>query len=131
MAIQGAFDFGNGATAPFYSINFYFIAGYTDGGFPYGITWEEHETQQELENRINKDVGELRMSDLKLTEHQWKEFVETYDMYMDGIESFLNAETGELVTLRTYDMDDEDEELSEIIDEGFNEIYFREVEIGK
>ena len=21
--------------------NFYFIAGYTDGGIPYGITWEE------------------------------------------------------------------------------------------
>ncbi|WP_238322701.1 hypothetical protein [Gorillibacterium massiliense] len=26
--------------------NFYFIAGYTDGGFPYGITWEEHEAEQ-------------------------------------------------------------------------------------
>lgn len=25
--------------------HYYFIAGYTSGGFPYGITWEEHEAE--------------------------------------------------------------------------------------
>jgi len=33
--------------------NFYFIAGYTNWGFPYGITWEE----AELDNLIENDVG--------------------------------------------------------------------------
>ncbi|MFD0692605.1 UPF0158 family protein [Paenibacillus sp. GCM10027628] len=65
------------------------------------------------------------MKELKLTEMQWKELVETYDIYMDEIEFFLNVETGETVTLRSYDRDDEDEELSETIEEGFNEIYYR------
>ncbi|MFC6652739.1 hypothetical protein [Paenibacillus rhizoplanae] len=26
--------------------NFYFIAGYTEGGFPFGITWEEYEAEK-------------------------------------------------------------------------------------
>lgn len=43
---------------PFQDENFYFIAGYTQGGVPYGITWEEageieaaeHETEQQEPN---------------------------------------------------------------------------------
>ena len=31
--------------------NFYYIAGYTSGGAPYGITWE----QAEAEGLLNKD----------------------------------------------------------------------------
>lgn len=81
--------------------------------------------EQERDNRMNKETGELHMKELKLTEQQWKELVETYDIYVDGIEFFLNVETGEIITLRSYDMEDEDEELSEIIEEGFNEIYYR------
>ncbi|NGM82453.1 hypothetical protein G5B47_08485 [Paenibacillus sp. 7124] len=65
------------------------------------------------------------MKELKLSEGQMKELVETYDLYMDGIDFFLNIETGEIVTLNSFDPDDEDKELSEIIDEGFNEVYFR------
>lgn len=34
--------------------NFAFIAGYTPGGFPYGITWEE---QAELEKNEGKDLN--------------------------------------------------------------------------
>ena len=34
--------------------NFAFIAGYTSGGFPYGITWEEH---AELEKNEGKDLN--------------------------------------------------------------------------
>ncbi|WNS40852.1 hypothetical protein [Paenibacillus sp. MMS20-IR301] len=29
--------------------NFYFIAGYTEGGAPFGITWEEHEAESQLQ----------------------------------------------------------------------------------
>ncbi len=34
--------------------NFYFIAGYTSGGAPYGITWEEYRQ----ENTDNRDTSE-------------------------------------------------------------------------
>ena len=33
--------------------NFAFIAGYTPGGFPYGITWEE---QAEIDRRERKEL---------------------------------------------------------------------------
>ena len=29
--------------------NFYFIAGWTEGGYPFGVTWEEAEAQGLLE----------------------------------------------------------------------------------
>lgn len=105
--------------------NFYFIAGYTDGGFPYGITWEEYEAEQRDEARKVTATGGKPMKEMKLTKQQLQEIVDTYDMYVEGLESFLNIETGEVVTLRTFDRDDEDEELSEVIEEGFHEIYFR------
>lgn len=35
---------------------FYFIAGYTDNGFPYGITWE----QAEEEGLIDSDEDNLK-----------------------------------------------------------------------
>ncbi|MCH1640861.1 UPF0158 family protein [Paenibacillus timonensis] len=105
--------------------NFYFIAGYTNWGFPYGITWEEYEAEQRGESRKTAAAGGEHMKELKLTKQQLQEIVDAYDMYVEGIESFLNIETGEVVMLRTFDRDEEDEELSEIIEEGFDEIYFR------
>lgn len=65
------------------------------------------------------------MKELKLNKQQLQEIVDAYDMYVEGIEFFLNIETVDVVMLRTFDMDEEDEELSEMIDEGFNETYFR------
>ncbi|MED4600196.1 UPF0158 family protein [Paenibacillus validus] len=105
--------------------NFYFIAGCTDGGFPYGITWEEYEAEQRVGSIMKERVKGGHMKELKLTKQQFQEIVDAYDMYVEGIESFLNIETGDVVTLRTFDRDEEDEELSEVIEEGFNEIYFR------
>ncbi|MBD2872776.1 UPF0158 family protein [Paenibacillus arenilitoris] len=104
---------------------FYFIAGYTEGGAPYGVTWEEYEVQSALakENRISD--GGSQMKQLVLTERQLQELIETYDMHMDGIEHFLNIDTGEIVMINSFDGDDEDESLSEAIEEGFNEIYFQ------
>lgn len=101
---------------------FYFIAGYTDGGVPYGLTWEEYEAEQSC---VSKNFGGDCMLELKLTEQQLQEIVEIYDIYVDEIEYFLNIETGDVVMLRGFDMDEEEEQLSEAIDDGFNEIYFR------
>lgn len=105
--------------------NFYFIAGYTDGGFPYGITWEEYEAEQRGESTKMKVAEGDHLKELKLTKQQFQEIVDAYDMHIEEMEFYLNIETGEVVTLRTFDMDEEDEELSELIEEGFNEIYFR------
>lgn len=30
---------------------FYYIAGYTSGGSPYGISWEEYETENEVSSQ--------------------------------------------------------------------------------
>lgn len=65
------------------------------------------------------------MREMKLTRQQYKEIVDTYGMYVEGLECFLNIETGEVVMLRTFDLDEEDEELGELIEEGYNEVYFR------
>ena len=105
--------------------NFYFIAGYTDGGFPYGITWEEYEAEQSGEVRKVTATEGNPMKDLKLTKQQLREIMDACDMYVEGMDSFLNIESGDVVALRTFDRDEQDEELSKIIEEGFNEIYFR------
>jgi hypothetical protein len=37
-------------------IKFYYIAGYTSGGAPYGITWEEYQNEiKDKENNEEKD----------------------------------------------------------------------------
>lgn len=40
----------------FYGDSYYFIAGYTSGGAPYGITMEEAEEQGLLEEEKNDDA---------------------------------------------------------------------------
>lgn len=65
------------------------------------------------------------MKEVSLTEQQLKDLVETYDMQMDEFDCFLNIETGEVVSIAVYDREEEDEELSEAIEEGFNETFFR------
>ena len=36
---------------------FAYIAGYTDGGFPYGITWEEEREIAKRDPQFGKDLG--------------------------------------------------------------------------
>ena len=41
--------------------NFYYISGYTEGGIPFGITWEEYEKEyknydEKPNNCINEDL---------------------------------------------------------------------------
>jgi hypothetical protein len=38
--------------------NFSFIAGYTSGGAPYGLTWEEYNPAQDGQNKITDDPQE-------------------------------------------------------------------------
>lgn len=65
------------------------------------------------------------MKQLKMTKHQFQEITDSYDTNIEEMEFFLNIETGEIVTLRTFDRDEEEKEMSEIIDELFNEVYFQ------
>nr|WP_306812989.1 UPF0158 family protein [Paenibacillus soyae] len=105
--------------------HFYFIAGYTEGGFPNGITWEEHEAEQNGQLDGQTLQGEVRMIPLKITERQLQELVEAYDMNVDGIEHYLNVETGDVEILNTLDMDEEDERLSWRIEEQLDEVYYQ------
>ncbi|MGG1519623.1 UPF0158 family protein [Paenibacillus oryzisoli] len=64
-------------------------------------------------------------SELTLTQQQFTELVDTYDMYIEVFQNYLNVETGEIVTLRSDEKDPEFEELEEQVEEGFGDIYFR------
>lgn len=105
--------------------NFYFIAGYTEGGFPFGTTWEEYEAEQREKSVMKKVTGRNALKKLTIKQWQLQEIVGTYGMHLEGMDSFLNIETGDVITLHTFDREEEDEELREIIEDGFNEIYFR------
>lgn len=37
--------------------DFAYIVGYTDGGFPYGITWEEAREIAKRDPQFGKDIG--------------------------------------------------------------------------
>ncbi|RXZ78978.1 hypothetical protein EBB07_24910 [Paenibacillaceae bacterium] len=67
----------------------------------------------------------MNMKEFKLNKKQFQEVVDAYDLNIEGMMSYLNIETGDVVTLQTFERNEEDDELSEIIDEGFNIIYFR------
>jgi len=43
---------------------FAYIAGYTEGDFPYGITWEEHWDSQGGHNDKADDLGDIFPDDL-------------------------------------------------------------------
>ena len=40
---------------------FYYIAGYTSGGVPYGITWEEYETMEKEEPKETENLYEKEL----------------------------------------------------------------------
>lgn len=110
--------------------NFYFIAGYTEGGAPYGITWEEHEVEREetrKRNNIisNEEAGPIPIIEMRMTQRQCDELVATPDFRMDEMSYFLNVETGEIAMLSDDDSREEDEELRLEIAEGLNGVYYR------
>lgn len=99
--------------------HFYFIAGYTEGGFPYGITWEEHEREQ------RREAARMTRRELKLSEAQMHELVGLYDTSAEDISFYLNADTGEIIMIHPFDRDEKDEDLEDLIDEDINVIYFK------
>ncbi|MBG9791218.1 hypothetical protein ABD76_01165 [Paenibacillus dendritiformis] len=110
--------------------NFYFIVGYTDGGAPYGITWEEHEAELEETRKRNniisfEEAGPIPIIEMRMTQRQWDELVAVYGYHRYEVSCFLNVETGEIAMLSDDDPREEDEELRLEIAEGLNEIYFR------
>lgn len=71
---------------------FYFIAGYTENGVPYGVTWEEQEEiEQTTKEYMFKEKGDP--VELRMTERQLSELVQTYDFHLEGFRSYLNVET--------------------------------------
>lgn len=51
---------------PWQDDNFYFIAGYTSGGAPYGITWEEYEKEYkeaDEESSVEEDDNDIDFFD--------------------------------------------------------------------
>lgn len=109
--------------------NFYFIVGYTEGGAPYGITWEEHEAELEETRKRNniiriEEAGPIPIIEMRMTQRQWDELVAAYEYRRNEVSCFLNVETGNIAIL-SDDPQEEDEELSLEIAEGLNEIYFR------
>lgn len=91
----------------------------------YGVTWEENEAEKNRLSNFQEEEKTKSMSKLELSEQQMKELVDAYDMQVDGIDFFLNIETGETVIVNSIDPDEEDEELDELIEEGFNEVYYQ------
>lgn len=110
--------------------NFYLIVGYTDGGAPYGITWEEHEAELEETHKrsniiSNEEAGPIPTIEMRMTQRQWGELVATPGFRMDEMSYFLNVETGEIAMLPDDDPREEDEELRLEIAEGLNGVYYR------
>ena len=66
---------------PFSSINekFAYIAGYTQAGFPFGITWEEMERFNELESLIEmleqEEMGEAEKLEQMIDMEKWLAFL--------------------------------------------------------
>jgi len=111
---------------------FYFIAGCTEGGFPFGTTWEEHEAELEMNRKQHniisiEESGPIPVIEMQLSEQQMKVMIDTYDFHIEEMEHFLNVQTGEVIMLSTnrYERTEEEEELYEMIEEDFGDIYYR------
>lgn len=58
------------------------------------------------------------------TSNQLDELVDVYNIQSDGMKHYLHIETGEILMVRTLEMDHEDMRLYEIAEAGLNETYF-------
>lgn len=90
---------------------FYYIAGYTSGGAPYGITWEEAEPLV----GEDEEQGEMAMI-VKI-----KDLVSEMEMQMDEYSQYLNKETGMILTVSNEEMaiveeSEEDDDFSQYPD---------------
>ncbi|GIO16346.1 hypothetical protein J19TS2_59010 [Cohnella xylanilytica] len=90
--------------------NFYFIAGYTDGGFAFGITWEE---QAEIERKVReRELHYATKRSLELPEVQLRKIVDVMNRpYDEFAVAYLNVRMGNVFTINELDGDEEDERL--------------------
>ena len=92
--------------------NFQFIAGYTNSGFPYGITWEEAKLIEEGE-KLKAIKKEERITSER-SSVDLNELIDAFTMQSHDITYYVNRKSGEIVQL-IQGMMEEDEIASEIL----------------
>ncbi len=97
--------------------NFQFIAGHTEGGAPFGLTWEEAKLMEEREklNSLMKNDG------VKKGENPVDliQLVDAFDMQSDCISFYVNRTSGEILSLteiEEMEQDDESELDASVLD---------------
>jgi hypothetical protein len=82
---------------PEFDENFQFIAGYTEGGIPFGITWEEAKLLEEQEKRqvfMKNDIVKNGENPVNLVE-----LIDALDMQSDHLSFYVNRTSGELFSM--------------------------------
>jgi hypothetical protein len=97
--------------------NFQFIAGYTEGGVPFGITWEEAKLIEERENL----KALMKNEEIKNCESpvDLAQLINAFDMQSDHLSFYVNRVSGELLSLteiEEMEQDDESELNTSVLD---------------
>lgn len=81
--------------------NFQFIAGYTEGGAPFGITWEQARLMEVKEKLRASKISEAikNMKPINLTE-----LIEAFDLQSDFLSFYVNLKSGEIVSVTEEEM---------------------------
>lgn len=93
---------------PDFDENFQFIAGYTEGGVPFGTTWEEAKLMEEQEKRqvfMRNEVVKNCENPVNLVE-----LIDALDMQSDHLSFYVNRTSGELLSLTEIEEMEQDYE---------------------
>lgn len=82
--------------------NFQFIAGYTEGGAPFGITWEEGKAKSSYENEGAKNCE----NPVDLVQ-----LIDGFDMQSDHLLFYVNRASGEILSLTEIEEMEQDDEF--------------------
>lgn len=89
--------------------NFAFIAGYTDGGIPFGITWDEQEQLDKIEKKDEDYKGINYKIDLE-------KVIEAIQLTNDQIKYYYYKKTGEIISITEEEQRMADDcELSDLL----------------
>ena len=88
--------------------NFQYIAGYTEGGVPFGITWEEAELIEEQE----KQKASMQNEEVKNCENPVDliQLIDAFDAQSDYLFFYVNRTSGEIRSLMEPDEPEQDDE---------------------
>ena len=88
--------------------NFQYIAGYTEGGVPFGITWEEAELIEEQE----KQKASMQNDEVKNCENPVDliQLIDAFDAQSDYLFFYVNRTSGEIRSLMEPDEPEQDDE---------------------